>query len=295
MGKSWDYSGRAYTVTTRSFLLLLTAALGFAQPSFNQSAWTQPFTPHKIIGPVHYVGTADLACYLITSPKGHILINTGLAESTAQIRKNIETLGFKVSDVRILLTNQAHFDHVAGFAELQKQTGAKMMATEGDKAVLEDGGRSDFFLGESSYFAPVKVNEVLKDGQVIRLGDLALETHLTPGHTRGSVSYTMRVRENNRDYNVVFANIPTVIGAQLVKNPKYPEIAEDYQKSFRMLKALACDVFLAGHGAQYNMREKYKSTYSPDTFVDPQGFQRAIAEAERKFQDQLNQEQAKLR
>ena len=275
--------------------LLALGAVAYGQKNIQPEDWVKPFPPHRVVGPVYYVGTADLACFLITTTKGHILINTGLVDSTAQIRKNIETLGFKPADIRILLTNQAHFDHVAAMAEIKKQTGAKFMATEPDKAVLEDGGRSDFFLGEDFRFVPVKVDEVLQDRQVISLGDVRLNTHLTPGHTRGSVTYSMRVRENARDYNVVFANIPTVIGAKLVGNQKYPSIAADYARSFRVQKALACDIFLAGHGSQYRMRDKYKPSYNPDAFVDPDGYHRAVAEAETKFQEQLRKEQGKVR
>ena len=277
------------------FVLLLMASAAFGQRSFGQEEWSKPFPPHRVIGPVYYVGTADLACFLITSKGGHILLNTGLAESGALIRKNIESLGFKVSDVKMLLTNQAHFDHVAAMAEMKKVTGAQMVSTQGDKAVLEDGGRSDFFLGKDYFFQPVKVDRVVKDGEVLKLGGNELHTHVTPGHTRGSVTYTMRVRENGRDYNVVFANIGSVIGAELVGNAKYPGIAEDFARTFRVQKALACDVFLAGHGSQYRMKEKYKSTYSPDTFVDPEGFKRAVANAETNFLNQLKQERAKVR
>ena len=137
------------------------------------------------------MGTADLACFLITSSEGHILINTGLADSGPLIRKNIESLGFKPSDIRILLTNQAHFDHVAALAEMKKLTGANLMATEGDKAVLEDGGRSDFLLKKNYWFEPVKVDTVITDGMLIKTKGIALRAHLTPGHTKGSVTYSM--------------------------------------------------------------------------------------------------------
>jgi metallo-beta-lactamase class B len=273
-------------------VLVLSACMAYAQ---GRSGWTDPFPAHRIIGPVYYVGTADLACYLITSPAGHILINTGLAESGSMIRKNVGTLGFKVTDIRILLTNQAHFDHVAAFPEIKKISGAKMMATEADKAVIEDGGRSDFLPGESSWFTPIKVDGVIKDGETISLGDIKLRAHVTPGHTRGSVTYSMRVRENGRDYNVLFANMPSVIGAPLIGNKKYPEIARDFEKSFRVQKALACDVFLAAHGSQYNLAKKYKQTYDPNAFVDPEGYRTAIAAFEQRYQDQRKQEQEKLR
>lgn len=273
-------------------LLLLSATIAFAQ---GRSGWSDPFPAHRIIGPVYYVGTADLACYLITSPGGHILINTGLADSGPMIRKSIETLGFKVSDIKILLTNQGHFDHVAAFPEIQRASGAKFLATAGDKPVLEDGGRSDFLLGESSWFTPIQVGGVIEDGETISLGNIRLGVHLTPGHTKGSVSYSMRVRESGKEYDVLFANMPTMIGAPLVGNKKYPTIAEDFERTFRIQKALACDVFLAGHGSQYNLAKKYKPVYDPATFVDPEGYKAAVAALEEKFVAQRKQEQVKLR
>ena len=275
-------------------LLSIGASLLFGQRSFTQDDWSKPFPAHRVVGPVYHVGTADLACFLITSPAGHILLNSGLADSAGQIRKNVESLGFKYSDIKVLLTNQAHFDHVAALSEIQKATGARMLATEGDKTVMEDGGKSDFYLTDPQYrFGPVKVHGVLKDGESVKLGENSLQVHLTPGHTRGSVTYTMNVRENGREYRVVFANIASVIGAKLVGNAKYPAIAQDFERTFRVQKALAVDVFLAAHGSQYGMREKYKGGYNPDAFVDPEGFKRAVAEAEKRFRDQLSAEQPK--
>jgi metallo-beta-lactamase class B len=281
-----------------AILALLAVVSCLAQRSFEQSDWTKPMTPHRIVGSVYYVGTYDLACFLITSSDGHILINTGLADSAAQIRRNVETLGFKFSDIRILLTNQAHFDHVAAMAEIKNSTGARLFATEADKSVLEDGGAGDFYLGTEYTFKPVKVDVVVKDGMEISIGrerPVRLRAHLTPGHTKGSVSYSMVVPENGRTYNVVIANVPTTIGAKLINNPKYPAIASDYERSFRVLRALACDIFLAAHASQYRLHEKYKGKYDPDAFIDPEGLKRAVAESETKFRAQLRQEQAKVR
>jgi metallo-beta-lactamase class B len=279
-------------------LALLAAVSCLAQRSLQQSDWTKPTTPHRIVGSVYYVGTYDLACFLITSPEGHILINTGLADSTTQIRKNIETLGFRFSDIRILLTNQGHFDHVAAMAEIKDSTAARLLATEADKEVLENGGASDFYLGKEYAFKPVKVDGIVSDGMEISIGrerPVRLRAHLTPGHTKGSVSYSMAVRENGRIYNVVIANIPTTIGAKLVNNTKYPGIATDYERSFRVLRALACDIFLAAHASQYRLHEKYKGKYDPDVFIDPEGLKRAVTESEAKFRAQLKQEQSEVR
>jgi metallo-beta-lactamase class B len=176
----------------RLLISAMLAACALAQPN---PSWTRPFPAHRIAGNLYYVGTEELACFLITTPGGHILVNTGLQDSVPQIRSGIEQLGFKLHDVKILLTMQAHFDHVAGFAEIQKVTGARVYATEADAPVLEDGGRSDPHLGKSYWFAPVKVSRKLKDGDTVELGGTALHVHLTPGHTKGSVTYSMTVSE----------------------------------------------------------------------------------------------------
>lgn len=256
--------------------------------------WRKPFPAHRIVGNVYYVGTNDLACYLITSKAGHILINTGLADSTPIIRKSVADLGFRFEDIKILLTMQAHFDHVAAMAQIQRLTGAKMLATEGDAPVLADGGKSDYHFGRLHWFAPVHVDGRLKDGEVIRLGDTALTVHLTPGHTKGSVTYTTEVSDGGRTYRVVIANIGSINpGVRLVGNAKYPEIARDYAHAFDVQKALPCDVFLAAHASQYGLHDKYRAgaAYNPTAFVDPEGYHRAVEGAERNYLTQLAQEQ----
>lgn len=274
-------------------LLILIAGAGLSQPAPLYESWRKPFPAHRIIGNVYYVGTYDLACFLITTPEGHILINTGLADSTPLIRASIEELGFRFEHVKILLTMQAHFDHVAAFAEVQRLTGARVWATEGDAPVLEDGGKSDYHLGKDYHFAPVKVDRILGDREKIRLGGTELTVYLTPGHTKGSASYAMRVWENGRDYNVLFANMNTInTGVKLVNNPKYPQIAEDYARAVHVQKELPCDVFLAAHAGQYGLHRKFKPgmPYDPNRFVDPEGYRAAVAEYENVFREQLKRE-----
>lgn len=263
-----------------------------------QNNWREPFPAHRIIGNVYYVGTADLACFLITSPRGHILINSGLEDSAPLIQKSIAALGFRFEDVKVLLTMQGHYDHVAAFAEIQKKTGAQVWATEGDAALLQDGGKSDFHFGNRYNFAPVRVSRRLHDGEAIDWHGTKLLVHLTPGHTKGSVSYSMTVNEGGRTYAVLFANMGSINpGVKLVNNPKYPNIAADYARTFRVQKELACDVFLAGHGSQYGLAEKYKpgQAYDPQRFVDGAGYRRAVEEYERKYREQLAGEQAAAR
>ena len=189
--------------------------------SAQREGWTRPFPAHRVIGNLYAVGTYDLGVFLVTSEDGHILINTGLEDSTSLIRENLESLGFRLEDVKILLTMQAHWDHTATLAEIKEFTGAQMWATAGDAPVLEDGGFSDPHFGGRESFRPVRVNKIIADGEVIELGETRLTLLETPGHTAGSSSYTMQVREDGRDYNVVIANMGTINpGKQLWSTPR---------------------------------------------------------------------------
>ena len=270
-------------------LALLTAVPLVAQ---NEN-WTRPFPGHRVIGNLYAVGTYDLAVFLITSDEGHILVNTGLEDSTSLIRDNIESLGFSVEDVKILLQMQAHWDHTAALAVIKEATGAEMWATAADAPVLEDGGVSDPHFGGRQSFRPISVDKVINDGDVIELGDIRLNVLETPGHTAGSSSYTMVVREGGRDYNVAIANMATINpGKQLVVDPTYPGVADDFAETFRKQKALDVDVWVSAHGGQYNLHEKYQAgqAYDPETFVDPDGFLAAVERLERRYLEQVAQE-----
>ncbi|HIN10089.1 MAG TPA: subclass B3 metallo-beta-lactamase [Acidobacteria bacterium] len=255
-----------------------------------REAWTRPFPAHRVVGNLYAVGTYDLGVFLITSQDGHILINTGLEDSTALIRASIESLGFRLEDVKILLTMQAHWDHTAALAEIKQVTGAEMWATAGDAPVLADGGFSDPHFGGSVSFEPVSVDKIIADGDLIELGETRLTTLETPGHTAGSSSYTMRVREDGRDYNVAIANMGTINpGKQLVVDPTYPGVAEDFAETFRKQKALEVDVWVSAHGSQYGLHGKYEEgqDYSPETFVDPEGFLAAVERLEKLYLEQI--------
>ena len=255
--------------------------------------WTQPFPGHRVIGNLYAVGTYDLGVFLITSDEGHILINTALEDSVPLIRRNIEAVGFRLDDVKILLTMQAHWDHTAALAEIKQMTGAEMWATAGDAPVLEDGGFSDPHFGGRVSFRPVKVDKILADGEVIELGSTRLKLIESPGHTAGSSSYSMTVSENGRDYRVVIANMGTINrGKRLVVDPTYPGVADDFAKTFRRQKAMEIDVWVAAHGSQYGLHDKFKpgDPYSPDTFVDPAGFLTAVQRLEALYLRQLEEE-----
>lgn len=271
------------------FLLATTAAVAQWPPA----SWTKPLPRIQIVDNVYYVGTYDLAAYLITTPDGHFLINTGLEDSTSLIRDNIAKAGHKLEDVKILLTMQAHYDHCAALAEIKQITGAKLFATEGDKPVLEDGGRSDYHLGEQGHFPPVQVDRVIDHGESLTLGDVTLKVHVHPGHTKGSVSYALEATGNGKSYDVLLANMGSVNpGVKLRDNPKYPEITRDYLLAFERQKQLAPDIWLAAHASQCRLHKKWQAgqAYSPEAFVDGQGYKAAVARHERMFLEALSEQ-----
>lgn len=272
--------------------LLPTLALTVAALAQSSPEWTKPFPPFHIIGNIYWVGTWDLSTYLITTPQGHILINSGLAETVPQIVAGVEQLGFKVSDIKILTATHGHFDHVAGLATLQKATGAKVAMSERDVELLESGGKADFHFGEqlSARFEPVQVGQKLKDGDKIALGGTEITVHVQPGHTKGAASFTMDVREGGRTYKVAIVNMGSINGGVKVSGmPTYPGIAQDYARTFHDQKEMKVDVFLASHAAQFHLHEKYRpgDAYNPDRFVDPVGFRAAVDAMEKRYLDQL--------
>jgi metallo-beta-lactamase class B len=264
----------------------------------NNPDWTTPFPPYRIVGNIYYVGSKDLASYLITTPQGHILINSNLRSSVPLIRKSVEKLGFHFSDVKILLISHAHFDHCAGSALIKQLTGAKYMVMDADVPVVEDGGKSDFKYGRSNsmQFAPTKVGRILHDGDGVKLGSVVLIAHLTPGHTKGCTTWTMKVVDGGKTYNVVIVGSPNVNpGYKLVGNPQYPQIAADFQKTFRTLHSLPCDIFLGAHGSYFGMEEKYARMKKGDenVFVDPAGYKSYVAEREHAFSTELQRQSRK--
>jgi metallo-beta-lactamase class B len=279
-----------------AFGILITTFI-LAGPLLAQSNpdWTEPFPPYRIIGNVYYVGSKGLASYLISTSDGLILINSSLEASVPLIQASVEKLGFKFSDIKILLISHAHWDHCAGSALIKKLTGAKYMVMEGDVSVVESGGKTDFHYGNSreNYYPPAKVDRILHDGDEVRLGDTVLVAHLTPGHTKGCTSWTLKVADAGKTYNVVIVGSPNVnAGYKLVNNAKYPQIAQDYERMFRTLKALPCDVFLGAHGDYYGMEAKYDRMKEggANPFIDPQGYRDFVTEKEAEFRAELKKQ-----
>ncbi len=279
-----------------SFSLLLTLlclARAAGQATEEARKWNQPVEPYRVIGNVYYVGASDVTSFLIVTPAGHILLDSGFAATVPLIRRNVERLGFRMEDVKILINSHAHYDHAGGLAQLKQETGAQLAASAPDVALLAAGGKGDPNFGDRFAYSPVKTDRVLRDGERVRLGGVTMTARLTPGHTRGCTTWTMRVKEGRRIYDVVFVGSTTVPGYKLVGNSQYPDIVADYARTFRLMKRLPCDVFLASHGNFYSMREKAELLAQgkrPNPFIDGRGYKRFIAETEKAFREQLRRE-----
>jgi len=284
-------------------LLIFVFVFAFAGGALAQETpdWTNPFPPYRIIGNIYYVGSQGLASYLITTPQGNILINSNLEKSVPMIRESIEKLGFRFSDTKILLISHAHWDHCAGSAAIKELTGAKYMVMDADVPAIEDGGKLNFGRDTkfsdsgTSQYQPAKVDRVLHDGDQVKLADTVLTAHLTPGHTKGTTTWTMKVADGGKTYNVVIVGSPNVNpGYKLVNNALYPQIASDYERMFRVLKSLPCDVFLGAHGNYYGMEAKYARMKAgePNPFIDPEGYKNYVAEREQTFRAELAKQTA---
>jgi metallo-beta-lactamase class B len=247
--------------------------------------WHRPFPAFKIAGNLYYVGTADLAVYLINTPEGNILINSDFAEDVPLIHKSIEGLGFKYGDTKILLISHAHSDHDEGVGLIKRETGARLMVMDADVPAVES-------------MAPGRpgahVDRVLHDGDTVELGGSRLTAHLTPGHTKGCTTWTMQVHEGARTLNAVIIGSPNVNpGYVLVGNKDYPQIAQDYVKTFKVLKGLPCDLFLGAHGAYFGMKAKYEKAKAgvANPLIDPQGYKAYVSEREATFEKEWKRQQ----
>jgi metallo-beta-lactamase class B len=280
-------------------MLFGSAPMQGAVDSHQPPDWTTPIAPFRIADNLYYVGSRDLASYLVVTPDGDILINSSLESSPPLIQKSVEQLGFRFKDIKILLISHAHSDHDAGSAEVKRLTGAKYMVMDADVPVVESGGAKDFAYPTDRYPA-VKVDRVLHDGDEVRLGDAVLVAHKTPGHTRGCTTWTMRVMDQGKLVNVVIVGSWNVNpGFRLVDRQDHPAsytgIVADYRKTFVILKGLPCDVFLGAHGAYFGMLEKLdrvKATTDQSVWVDPEGYRAAVADKEKAFEAELQRQEA---
>jgi metallo-beta-lactamase class B len=273
-------------------LLLFCVSVSVTGQNHPNDDWNRPFKPFRVIGDIYYVGTNDLACYLITTPSGHILLDTALEESAPIVKANIAELGFKLSDIKIILSSHAHFDHVAGHALMKEATGATVYASAKDAEVLESGGTKGFFpLGS---YKPVKVDRILKDGETVSLGAVKMRAHFTPGHTEGNTAWTTEVVQDGRKYDVVFVSSMSInTGVHLVNFPAWPGVGDAYKNSFARLKKLHCDIFLGPHARFFDMENKVRrmgENPKVNPFIDPNGYQKYIADFEAAYNKQLGED-----
>lgn len=279
------------------FISCVSKAQIVKEPTITDSAWIKPYPPFRIAGNLYYVGTWDLACYLITTSKGNILINTGLAASALQIKKNIETLGFNFYATKILLTTQAHFDHMGAMAAIKKMTGAKLLVDEKELDEIESGGNSDYALGgHGSTYQPALPDRLLHDNDTIQLGEMKLILLHHPGHTKGSCSYSFTVKDNKRTYRVLIANMPTIVTDKPFSSiTTYPGIAGDYAYTLHAMKNLSFDIWLASHASQFNLHEKHKpgDTYNPAAFEDRAGYDAELDELQHQFDEKIKTDSKK--
>jgi metallo-beta-lactamase class B len=287
------------SISLLMIIVLIVAANDSYKPAPLQNDWTEPFPAFRIAGNLYYVGSRGLASYLITTPEGHILINSNMEANVPMIRTSVETLGFKFSDIKILLISHAHWDHCAASATIKRLTGAKYMVTEGDVGVVESGGKSDFQYGTdpTALFTATKVDRVLHDSDEVKLGDATLTARLTPGHTRGCTTWTMKVNDGSKARDVVIIGSPNVNpGYKLVGNTVYPGITEDYEKTFHVLKSLPVDYFLGAHGSYFDLETKYPKFKAGDAsaFIDPAGYKNYVEEREQAFRRELKKQQGSV-
>jgi metallo-beta-lactamase class B len=276
------------------FLLVTLVGTVLAQAN---AEWTEAVPPFRIAGNLYYVGSKGLANYLITTPQGHILINSDLEANVPMIRASVEKLGFKFTDIKILLISHAHWDHNAASATIKKLTGASYMVMDADVANVESGGKTDFHYSKDpdTLYPPTKVDRVLHDGDQVKLGDALLVAHLTPGHTKGCTTWTMKVSDAGKTYDVVIVGSPNVNdGYKLVNNAAYPTIASDYERMFTVLKSLPADIFLGAHGSYFDMEAKYARLKpgAANPFLDPDGYKKFVTQKEREFRDELAKQKA---
>lgn len=271
-------------------MIVATHLLAVACLGLSPADWFEPFPAHKVIGNVYYVGSKDLASYLITTPEGHILINSGFERTVPLIQKSVESLGFRMRDIKILLNSHAHSDHVAGLAQLKEITGGKVFVMRGDDEVISSGGKGQYLYGLNRW-TPCPIDRVLEDGDEVKLGGVTLVAHRTPGHTRGCTTWTWKVDDGGKTLDVVVIGSPNVNpGYRLVDNKDYPRIADDFAHTFEVLKKLPCDVFLGAHGDYYGMLAKYERTRTApgvNPFVDPEGYRAYIGAKEKAFRQVL--------
>ncbi len=276
------------SLAAQLLVALLFAAIGAVRVTAQDphAAFNKPFPPFKVMDNIYFVGTEDLGSFLITTPAGHILINSDFENTVPQIRAGVEKLGFKFTDIKILLGSHAHGDHMEGDALVKELTGAQVVVMDQDVPALSR---------MTPQGKPHPMDRVIHDGEEVKLGGVTLVAHLTPGHTKGCTTWTMKAHDQGKNYNVVIlGSIGVNPGYILVNNKDYPQISDDYVRGFKVLRALPCDVFLASHSRFYGMPEKYAKLKDggPNPFIDPAGYRAHLDLQEKNFKEKLAEQQA---
>jgi len=304
--KTWERGrpARLRTILLASALTLIVISLSAQSQSDSTSLsqytkatpeWNQPVKPFRIIGNIYYVGASEVSSFLITTPRGHILLDSGFAETVPLIVEGVKRLGFKIEDVKILINSHAHYDHAAGLAQLKRLTGAQLMLSEPDAALVANGGKDDFQWGDTLTYEPAKADRILQDNDRVELGGVTMIARLTPGHTKGCTTWLMKVSEGTRTYDVVFVGSTTAPGYKLVDNPRYPNIASDYEYTFRLLRSFPCDVFLGPHGSFFNLKEKAEllaRSEKPNPFIEAKGYRSFLDRTERDYLGLLSKQKS---
>lgn len=278
------------------FVLFFAVSQLTAQANETDRSWNQPVEPFRIAGNVYYVGANEITSYLITTPKGHIVLDSGFKETVPQITANIVKLGFKVEDVKYLINSQAHYDHAAGLVDLKSLTRAKLLASVEDAKLLARGGKDDPNFGDQYLFEPVNADMTFSDGWKLKLGGTTMTANITPGHTPGCTTWTTSVNENGKKLNVIFVCSTTAPGYKLVGNEKYPNIALDFENTFKRMRALKVDIFLSAHASQFRIDEKLSALRNgakANPFIDPTGYLEFLNATEKAFRERLASQSVK--
>ena len=274
--------------------LALTVAGARISAAQSPAAWTDTISPFRVIDNVYYVGSAGLTAWLITTPKGHILLDVGLPQNAAMVERNIRTLGFRLRDVKILLNSHAHFDHSGGIAAIKRATGAKLFASAGDREALERG----VYIGSEDHTEfnapPVRVDSLIPDGGTVTLGGVTLTANITPGHTAGCTSWTLPVMADGTRHTAIFFCSASVAFNRLAPKPQYPGIVDDYRRTFAKFRTILADVFFAAHAELFDLQAKSAqlSAGGPNPFIDPDALKRTVAQFEADFEKELARQRA---
>ena len=288
-------------VLAAALVAIAAAGAGYAQQRVQQPItnkdWEKPFPGFKIVGNLYYVGTYDLAAYLISTNDGLILINSGAPGSYPLMKSSIEQLGFKLTDIKIITSTHGHWDHVGDLAEFQKVSKARVLMSERDAPVLESGGNLDYRRpeGRGIIYDPIKVDQRLKDGDKFKLGTTEITAIASPGHTPGATSFSFPIQDGGRIYNVLLANMPGINdNVKLLGSPGYPTIVQDFRTTIQRLKGMSPDLWVSSHAGQFNLHQVYRpgDAYNPARFGDLAAYKAKLTGYEKAYNDQLAMERA---